>query len=245
MITREAILKLKVQFQTTELNILCEYCQHLFLSSLYQIKEASKILFKGGTALRIIYQSPRFSEDLDFSSSLSVSALEDVLERNLIEIERTGVQVTLEEAKKTSGGYLAIIVFQFSSFPIKIYIEISKRPHSLLEGEVSLIQSDFIPSYSMIHLAKDLLVKEKIEAALSRAKPRDFFDIYFMLRANLISIKMKKKLKDISRKMLEKSKDGKINFINELKVFLPVNQHIIIKDFNKSLKDELQRHGIT
>lgn len=33
----------------------------------YQEKEAEAILFKGGTALRLIYQSPRFSEDLDFS----------------------------------------------------------------------------------------------------------------------------------------------------------------------------------
>ena len=240
MITQETILKLKIQFQTTELNIVREYCQHLFLSSLCQFKEASKILFKGGTALRIIYQSPRFSEDLDFSSSLTASVIENIIERNLVEIERSGIQIALEEAKKTSGGYLAIVTFQGFSFPVRIYIEISKRSSSLLHNEVSLIQSNFTPAYSLVHLGKDLLVGEKIDAALSRAKPRDFFDIYFMLRANLISLKMKNKLYLLDRKI----RDIHINFANELKAFLPMNQQSIIKDFNKSLKNELQRHGI-
>ncbi|MBN1444929.1 MAG: nucleotidyl transferase AbiEii/AbiGii toxin family protein [Candidatus Omnitrophica bacterium] len=56
-----------LQYKTTEINIAREYVQHLFLSSLYREKSSEKVLFKGGTALRIVFQSPRFSEDLDFS----------------------------------------------------------------------------------------------------------------------------------------------------------------------------------
>ena len=48
-------------------NIVREYFQHIFLGELYKLPDAEKLLFKGGTALRIIYGSPRFSEDLDFS----------------------------------------------------------------------------------------------------------------------------------------------------------------------------------
>lgn len=35
----------------------------------YEKEESSNILFKGGTALKIVYGSPRFSEDLDFSGT--------------------------------------------------------------------------------------------------------------------------------------------------------------------------------
>ncbi len=55
------------KLQTIPKNVVREYIQHLFLSCLYKIKGSEKLLFKGGTALRIIFGSPRFSEDLDFT----------------------------------------------------------------------------------------------------------------------------------------------------------------------------------
>lgn len=68
MISNEALEKLATQYQTGVFpNIVREYFQHVFLSELYKLPETEKILFKGGTALRIINGSPRFSEDLDFS----------------------------------------------------------------------------------------------------------------------------------------------------------------------------------
>lgn len=68
MITQDTIKKLATAHQTSEFpNIIREYFQHLFLSLLYRVEGAENILFKGGTALKIIYKSPRFSEDLDFS----------------------------------------------------------------------------------------------------------------------------------------------------------------------------------
>lgn len=44
-----------------------DYIQHLFLYLLYSAsrREDVGLHFKGGTALRIVYHSPRFSEDLD------------------------------------------------------------------------------------------------------------------------------------------------------------------------------------
>jgi len=48
-----------------------EYLQLLFLKYFYNQKESQKIYFKGGTALRFLYGSFRFSEDLDFTSAYS------------------------------------------------------------------------------------------------------------------------------------------------------------------------------
>ena len=68
MIAKESIKKLSLLLRTAEFpNVVREYFQHLFLSYLYSLEGSEKMLFKGGTALRIIYGSMRFSEDLDFS----------------------------------------------------------------------------------------------------------------------------------------------------------------------------------
>src|SRR3989338_8739659 len=68
MITTDALDKLANQYQMSVFpNVVREYFQHVFLAKLYTLPGADKLQFKGGTALRIIYGSPRFSEDLDFS----------------------------------------------------------------------------------------------------------------------------------------------------------------------------------
>src|SRR3989338_1779982 len=67
MLSLESLREFTKKYQTKETNVLREYVQHLFLSSLYRFPGSERLLFKGGTALRIIYQSPRFSEDLDFT----------------------------------------------------------------------------------------------------------------------------------------------------------------------------------
>lgn len=48
------------------LNLLREYLQVMALKIIYQSKEGNKLVFGGGTALRICHNLPRYSEDLDF-----------------------------------------------------------------------------------------------------------------------------------------------------------------------------------
>src|SRR3989338_3631770 len=101
MITQDAIKKLATQYRTSEFpNIVREYFQHLFLSQLYRLENSDNILFKGGTALRIIYGSPRFSEDLDFSifrveQYSQKEFIEDLFAAVLMEIEKAGIKVEL------------------------------------------------------------------------------------------------------------------------------------------------------
>ena len=52
---------------TDRLNILREYIQALILRSLHESQAFTSIAFVGGTALRFLFNLPRFSEDLDFS----------------------------------------------------------------------------------------------------------------------------------------------------------------------------------
>lgn len=64
-----------------------EYFQHLFLSYFYRQEQTDKMYFKGGTALRFLYKSPRFSEDLDFSSAHhDISGIENAVMNTIVDI---------------------------------------------------------------------------------------------------------------------------------------------------------------
>jgi predicted nucleotidyltransferase component of viral defense system len=84
-------------------------------------------------------------------------------------------------------------------------------------------------------LERKELVGEKIEALLNRKKPRDFFDLYFMLRANLLPEK------PVLKKVLPLVEATKINFKKELGEFLPASHQGIIKGFKNTLKSEIKR----
>lgn len=229
MLAQDEIKRLALKLQTTELNIRREFVQHQFLRFFYQQAKASEIFFKGGTALRIIYQSPRFSEDLDFDSKLNLSELESVIESTLELLAMDGTKSEILESKMTSGGYLGIITLD----DLKTSLEISNRKNSI--GEPNTIVSDFTLPYTLISLKKESLVSEKIDALITRQKPRDFYDLYFMLRSNLLSRKQKERaLESISL-----IKTININFEKELKIFLPKSHWPVIADFKSLLLKEI------
>lgn len=237
MISKEAIKKLTDKYQTFEPNVRREYFQHLFLSYFYQQTETDKIYFKGGTALRLIFRSPRFSEDLDFTVSLrDVKIIEEIVIKTLAEIEREGIKTSLHEAKFTTGGYLAVVSFQNNGDTVKIQLEFSLR-QGKNRGETAIVAGDFIPPYNIVHLAKDELVAEKIAALLNRKKPRDFYDLYFILRADLLPAAGKKILPEA----LAALKSTSINFNKELKEFLPKSHWLIIRDFPATLEREIRQ----
>lgn len=233
------------KMRTTRDNVTREYCQHLFLSKFYQQVGAEKILFKGGTALRILWQSPRFSEDLDFSGMrIPLTETENILESVLIEVEREGLSVDIQESKKTTGGYLAKLLFEWTNFSVSIQIEVSQRKNSL-RPEQSLIQSDFTPAYLVFHLPEEEMIGEKIAALLERGKPRDFFDLYFILRSRRSFQPLFRKDKVLKEKILEKLHNTKahLSLLRELKQFLPTSHHSLLRNFPSLLEKEIQ-HAI-
>ena len=248
MISKETIDTLARRCQTSRFpNIIREYFQHIFLSELYKLSGAEKMFFKGGTALRIIYGSPRFSEDLDFSLLMAEknkikSFIEDLFVRVLSEIEKTGIKVEIgKKVGPTSGGYFGIATFSaFEYPPVAVEINVSVRSERKVIGEVDSIINDFVPAYTIIHLPQTEIIEEKIFGALiNRKKPRDFYDLYFIMRKGMLSFEQKKKLAKIKNNIITDAK--RIDFKNELGVFLPADQHAIIKDFPNILKRELER----
>ena len=155
----------------------------------------------------------------------------------MVEIERFGIDVKIDEFSATSGGYIGFMSFGVLNEKLSIELNISKRMANLEKGETILISNDFIPPYNLIQLPQKELVSEKMRALLERAKPRDFFDLYFILRSNLLSMEQKK----ILHKVLDSLKKKEYNFKEELKVFLPKSHHAIIKDFKSTLQREIEK----
>ena len=229
---KDFLKNLAVKWQTLYINVLREYLQHLFLSSLYK-KNVDKVFFKGGTALRLVFNSPRFSEDLDFSSLLSEREIEKLIESVLIDLNNFNIKIDILTAKKTSGGYFCNSKCVFDKEEIGLKLNFSNRRSA--KGEVFMISSDLIVPYSVFCLQKKDLIKEKIEALLNRKKDRDFFDLYFILRSRIEVdevIKKRKELIDVV-KNIDSSFD-------KLKVFLPKSFGMIAKRMKSVLLNELE-----
>jgi predicted nucleotidyltransferase component of viral defense system len=248
MISQDALAQAARTQQTTEINVAREYCQHLFLSAFYRQAGSEKVMFKGGTALRIAFGSPRFSEDLDFSGfGVTVGSIETWVLEARGEIEQQGIGVQLTESKPTSGGYLANLDCKLHDYPVRILTEISLRAQAKgrarqpdIHGQGMLITPDFLPAYTLMLLPESLLIEEKLNALLSRAKPRDYYDVYFLLRKGMITVEQKPRLAAVKRQL----RKSKLNLQRELASFLPRSHQATLKNFNQTLEAELTRHGV-
>ena len=241
MLSQNAIKELSIKNQTIKDNIAREYIQHLFLSALYSQQGSDALLFKGGTALKIVFHSPRFSEDLDFSVQkiLSKDKLDNFFLESIHRIEQEGIAIELKEAKFTSGGYLGILSYFFYNFRGEINIEISLRKEEFLQKSVITIVSDFLPAYVLVYLSPKEIVKGKLLALLNRYKPRDYYDLYFILRhPELNKFVDFKKLSEIKEKLLKE----RTNFKSELEILLPISHHMILKNFKQLLIKEIDKH---
>lgn len=246
MISPANINELATREQTTEINIAREYLQHLFLRELYKRDGADRFLFKGGTAIRIVYQGSRYSEDLDFSiPRLNKQEVEDVLTGTFASLEREGITSNLEvqEALETSGGYLAIIQLDILGYKVEIKSNMQMKDDTAwLIPETHVIANQFLPAYSLVALKGELIVKEKINALIERFKPRDVFDAYFFLRHSELRQHLPRDPETLKRinKSLDEVSDRELE--EDLKPFLPKNYQSIIKQLKVSVRTGL---GIT
>jgi len=54
----------------------CDYIQHLLLFLLYS--KGQSLVFKGGTALRIVFKGNRYSEGLDFNRPATFASIKEL-----------------------------------------------------------------------------------------------------------------------------------------------------------------------
>ncbi len=171
-------------------NILREYLQYKILEIIFNSKPGQKMSFLGGTALRIVYGSPRFSEDLDFDNfGLTEEDFTALADKIRIDLARQGYQVEIKNVfKGTYRCYVKLpeVLFDNELSDLrqeKIVIQIDTAPH-LFEYGLELKNINKFDVFTQIYATPvDIILSQKIYAALNRkrAKGRDFYDIVFLL----------------------------------------------------------------
>lgn len=172
-------------------NYLREFLQLLVLKILDEKGCFRNIAFVGGTALRILYNLNRFSEDLDFclinKNHYDFISLMETIETELRHYN-LNVNIT-KKAKKTVGA--AFIKFDNLLFatglsPIKdqkilIKFEIDQNPPAGYKTELTMVNKEFLMAINQYDLPS--LFAGKLHAVLCRkyTKGRDFYDLIWYL----------------------------------------------------------------
>jgi len=210
-------------------NIVREYWEMFILDGLYSSVLGTNLVFKGGTALRLIYSSPRFSEDLDFSllGKINFNNFKKIIE-NIISKQP---ELSIKEMYSKKNTYFTLIKFkqEYLSRTLSIKIEISKRKLLLKKNIDFKLSTASSPTTNLKPLLNvftlERLFKEKLDTLSSRKKARDLFDIWFV--GQLLK-------KEIS---LPKIKLRKADIRQELNRFLPKNYQPVIPELIKLCKE--------
>src|SRR4030065_2048355 len=176
MISKEQIRELSRKFAIDEFSVIREYLQILFLSALYEQKESSKIYFKGGTALRLLLNSFRFSEDLDFTSLRNADEIKKILAGAIREINLIVPDTKLGQVKTNINSLTGFLRYKTDEmkFPLNIHLEFSLREKPLTEKDIVMETLFPISPYPIIKcLSWEEILAEKIRALMHRAKGRD------------------------------------------------------------------------
>ena len=203
----------------------------MFLNHLYREKQSEHIYFKGGTCLRFFYSSPRFSEDLDFSTTLSKSAIDELLHKALIDVQKEVTDTALVLIWQGRKGLRYRLQYRGGEFkyPLGIRIDFSHEA-ALLPPDVSGIKSIFpITAFSLIvHLKKEEILAEKIRAFLTRAKGRDIFDLVHLLDNKTVLEEkiLQKKLKAVNLTFDKERFLEKIKKYEEKKLAMDISQFL-------------------
>ncbi len=190
---KDYILELVSQKEgyNTKLNLMREYLQAYILRVMHDEGAFRSAAFLGGTALRFLYNLPRFSEDLDFSLAgrhqINFSAL---LKKIMFELEAAGynVEIVYNDKKIVNSAFIRFsgLMFEAGISPLKsqkfsVKIEIDNNPPLGAVPEVKIVNKYF--PISFLSYEVNSLFAGKLHALLSRkyAKGRDYFDLGWYL----------------------------------------------------------------
>ena len=184
-------------------NAMREVCQQIALFGLCRGNFFEKATFYGGTCLRIFYDLPRFSEDMDFSllqkdENFNIERyFKDIVD----EFEALGIETSIrkkEKKDKNNDIELAFLTIDTNQFKIanaygnmaaiKIKIEADKNPPLYFQTEAKTL---LMPkSFNVRTMTLPNLYASKIHAFLFRAwkervKGRDWFDFEWYVKNNV------------------------------------------------------------
>ncbi len=170
-------------------NILREYLQYKILEIIFNSAYARQLAFMGGTSIRIVHGSNRFSEELDFDN-FHLSK-DDFQELSRIIHEKLQLEGHLVEIRTLFKGafhcYIAFLdILQRSGISRhreeKLLITVDTEPQAIdySPSRVILNKFDVFTNITVVPVA--MLLSQKLFAILSRKRTlgRDLYDAIFL-----------------------------------------------------------------
>ena len=165
--------------------VLQEEIQKTVLASLSYSEAFNHIVFQGGTALRLFYGNPRFSEDLDFVTrqnkmfdiTKNIASIQRSIEKTFPFIEETSVHV------QRNDDQMQRLILRVTGEPfqrIRIHIELVYVPSYHNRPKIL----DYPPITPVVRVEEPSeILADKVVALGNRhyIKGRDIWDIYFLI----------------------------------------------------------------
>lgn len=173
-------------------NKIREYLQHVILRQMFELRIFETIVFHGGTALRILHEFGRFSEDLDFHLAKPETNFD--FQPNLKKIKHrlhlAGYDISfkkkLEKTVQTVFVKFNGLAYESGISPnqneiLMVKLKIDTNPPDGFETDATLINKYF--QLMVKHHDLSSFLAGKLIAIFQRSyiKGRDFYDLQFLL----------------------------------------------------------------
>ena len=173
-------------------NVVREYLQARILGVLQRVGAMIPLAFQGGTALRFLYSSARYSEDLDFALERSPAQydLRSYLEgiRRELNAEAYNVELKVNDKRAVHSSFVRFVGLLHE-------LGLSSRPNEVISVKVevdtnpprgAILSTTLVRRHVTLHLQhhdQASLLAGKLHAVLHRpyAKGRDLYDLLWYL----------------------------------------------------------------
>jgi len=216
------------EYKISRNQVLREEAEMDILLNFSQEKISSKLIFYGGTALRLAYNSPRFSEDIDLLvvKKTNFKEFSDFIESLIT--EQTNWRLKDVKNKRQTMFALVNIRDDKLKHPFSIKIEAHKPSKKVkIETELLLLKSPVSINEPLLLVPKiEELRKQKELALVGRKKGRDVFDLWYIAQVMREKFELPENMPRYKKREFE----------NELKVFLPRKYYPIISQLYEQIK---------
>ena len=210
-------------FRRNPKGIIVEYLQYELLDSIFKQKNSEKLSFIGGTAIRIIYKSQRFSEDLDFDNfGISYIDFKKLLEKAIKDMMVKSFDIHYKMVKKDAYHcYIKFpeLLFRHGLSPhvnekILVRVDATTKKINTLPKVVVLGGFDVYRKILVNNAAVILTQKLMTIIQRKREKGRDFYDVSYLLGLAKPDYEYLKKEFGLNKKQLKSEVLKKANSLN-------------------------------
>lgn len=230
--------------------ILREYVQIRFLDVFFRLVKPKTFFFKGGTAIRLVFGSDRFSEDLDFTVTHGITNPIVYATEAIASLAKEIPDISIKPLKTIAGQSAKVSLRSFASHqPLTIKLDFSLREDVLAPLLAAIKTSLPIAGTPLVDtISKEEILAEKIWAIMNRKKGRDVYDLWYLLHTGTPATKafIEKKLALYHEVFHPKALFDAIASWNEKELyqdiakFLPKSQRRIITELPHFIQELLQ-----